>query len=92
MLVVRECFPFDRYGNLVNDSLVLVDVSCDLFLSSQITYKHNALTSPKTDYVQVRVEVRDSRQTTGAQAVKQQWFAIKINIEQGTDNQPPTFR
>ena len=88
--VICPCY---RYGNLVNDSLALVDVSCDAFLSSQITYKHNALRSPKTDYLQVRVVLTDNPQNAeGSQSMKQQWFAIRVNIEQGADNQPPEFR
>lgn len=72
----------------MNDSLTLVDAPCDAFLSSRITYKHSALSSPKTDYLQAKVALKDKSNGT----VSTEWFVINIDIEEGETNQPPTFR
>ena len=78
-----------RYGNVVNDSSVTVDAGCGTFLSSMVTYRHTALVSPKTDYLQGLVTIKNI--SDGAE-VKRQWFSIRITIEDGMVNQPPTFR
>ena len=78
-----------RYGNVANDSAVTVDVGCDTFLSSRITYRHTALSSPKTDYLQGLILIKNV--SNGAE-VDREWFSIRVTIEEGLDNRPPTFR
>lgn len=82
-------FIYYRYGNVVNNSLLLVNASCDTFLSSRITYRNTALTSPKTDYLQGHVIITN---TSNGLAVNHEWFTVRVNIEAGITNQPPVFR
>ena len=74
---------------MVNGSLSTTDVSCDEFLISRIVYRNTALISPKFDYIEGHVVIYD--EVSGV-AVSEEWFTIRVHVENGVENQAPQFR
>lgn len=75
-----------RYGEVINDANAGMMEDCEVFLNSDIRYRHTFLTdSPNKDFLPLVAELTDYQ----GNVLKQEYFQIMVRIKEGKDNTPP---
>ncbi|XP_023241151.1 extracellular matrix protein 3-like [Centruroides sculpturatus] len=87
--ILSSASGLPRYGEVINDANAGMMEDCDVFLNSDIRYRHTFLTdSPNKDFLPLVAELTDSH----GNVLKQEYFQIMVRIKEGNENTPPQLR